>query len=165
VTKLATEHLCSAYSQNHRLTTVCLRYFTVYGPRQRPDMAFHKFIEAALDDRPISLYGSGEQVRDFTYVDDVVAATIAAAAQTPEKWRAVNVAGGGGVTLNEAIDLIGEIVGVEIKRDVQAEQIGDVSRTGGSVDLARQLWGWTPKVGLREGLTKQVAWHRALRGA
>lgn len=163
VTKLATEHLCNAYSQNTQLTTVCLRYFTVYGPRQRPDMAFHKFIEAALDGRPIPVYGSGEQVRDFTFVDDVVAATIKAAEAEPEKWLAVNVAGGGSVTLNETIDLIEELVGVEIKRDIQAEQLGDVTRTGGSIELADRLWGWSPQTSLRDGLAKQVAWHRARR--
>jgi UDP-glucuronate 4-epimerase len=165
VTKLATEHLCSAYSQNMGLSTVCLRYFTVYGPRQRPDMAFHKFIEAALDGRPISVYGSGAQVRDFTYVGDVVAATMAAASAELEKWTAINVAGGGSVTLNETIDLIEELVGKKIERDIQPEQKGDVTRTGGSIELASEVLNWRPEVGLREGLTKQIEWHLARRAA
>jgi nucleoside-diphosphate-sugar epimerase len=101
VTKLAAEHLCHLYAVNHGVPTTSLRYFTVYGPRQRPDMAFHRFLRAAQHDRPIELFGDGAQTRDFTYVDDAVSATMAAA----ERGRVAatyNIGGGSRVTVNEA---------------------------------------------------------------
>ena len=110
VTKLAAEQLCYLYYVNHGVPTTALRYFTVYGPRQRPDMAFHRFIRASLDGQPITLYGDGEQTRDFTYVADAVAATIAAG-ERGVPGRAYNVGGGSRVSMNQVIDIIGRVAG------------------------------------------------------
>jgi UDP-glucuronate 4-epimerase len=164
VTKLAAEHLCSLYADNWGLPTVSLRYFTVYGPRQRPDMAMNKFIAAALDDRPIPVYGDGEQVRDFTFVSDVVAANIAAAL-VPDvpPGTVLNVAGGGSITVNGLVDLLGSVVGRPVRTEEQPRQPGDVQQTGGTIDLADRLLGWQPKVAVPEGLAAQVEWARSLR--
>ena len=105
VTKLAAEQLCHLYWANHRVPTTSVRYFTVYGPRQRPDMAFHRFISAALAGEPITLYGDGEQTRDFTFVTDAVAATIAAG-DRGVPGRAYNVGGGSRVSVNQVLDII-----------------------------------------------------------
>ena len=105
MTKLAAEHLCRLYTIGHELPTISLRYFTVYGPRQRPDMAFHKFIHALLRDEPIPVYGDGEQSRDFTYVGDIVAATLAAMGHGVP-GACYNLGGGVQVTVKEVLDLI-----------------------------------------------------------
>jgi UDP-glucuronate 4-epimerase len=112
VTKLAAEQLCQAYARPglSEMTVAILRYFTVYGPRQRPDMAFRRFIEAALAGRPIVVYGDGGQTRDFTYVDDVVRANLLAMT-APVEGEAVNIGGGRRVSLREALELIGEATG------------------------------------------------------
>jgi len=165
VTKLAAEHLCSLYADNWGLPTVSLRYFTVYGPRQRPDMAMNRFISAALEDRAIPVYGDGEQVRDFTFVSDVVAANLAAGL-TPDvpPGTVLNVAGGGSITVNGLVELLGSIVGRPVRTEEQPRQPGDVQQTGGTIELAGQLLGWRPQVTVPEGLAAQVAWQRSLRG-
>jgi nucleoside-diphosphate-sugar epimerase len=165
VTKLAGEQLCTLYAANWGVPTVSLRYFTVFGPRQRPDMGMHRFVEAAFDRRPIPLYGDGEQVRDFTFVDDVVAANLAAARRDVEPGTFLNVAGGGAVTVNELLALLAECVGVPLAVSHLPEQPGDVRMTGGAVDKAARLLGWSPRVGVAEGVAAQVAWHRARRSA
>ncbi|HLZ36781.1 MAG TPA: NAD-dependent epimerase/dehydratase family protein [Mycobacteriales bacterium] len=163
VTKLAAEQLCCLYAANWGIPTVSLRYFTVYGPRQRPDMGIHRFIEAALDGRPIPLYGDGEQVRDFTFVDDVVRANLAAARRDVQPGTVLNVAGGGSVTVNQLLALIETSVGVPIEVTHLPEQPGDVRITGGAVDKAARHLGWSPRVGVAEGVASQVAWHREHR--
>lgn len=163
VTKLAAEHLCFAYAANWGHSVVALRYFTVYGPRQRPDMGIRRFVDAALDGTPVTVHGDGEQVRDFTYVDDVVAANLAAAAVEEPPAGAVNVAGGGSVSVNELLATIEELTGRRIDRRHDAAQPGDVRRTGGSIEAARRTLGWAPSVGVREGLARQIAWSRATR--
>jgi UDP-glucuronate 4-epimerase len=155
VTKLAAEHLCLAYTANHGLPTVCLRYFTVYGPRQRPDMGFSRFCRAVHDGEPIELYGTGDQVRDFTYVDDVVEANLRAAAAQIPAGSVFNVAGGAETTVNEVLDLLGEISGKEVLVKHGALMPGDTSRTGGSTDALRAATGWTPHTPLRVGLEEQ----------
>jgi nucleoside-diphosphate-sugar epimerase len=159
VTKLAGEHLCHAYARNWSVPTVSLRYFTVYGPRQRPDMAIHRLCEAALRGVPFPLFGDGSAVRDFTFVDDVTAATLAAATADLAPGTVLNVAGGGQLTMNELVDLVSELVGrpVEIQRG--AAQAGDVRRTGGRIDRAAGLLGWAPAFDVRTGLERQLAWH------
>src|SRR5690348_10456976 len=111
VTKLAAEHLCTLYARNFGVPTVSLRYFTVYGPGQRPDMAFDRFIRAALAGRPIQVFGSGEQVRDFTYVDDVVAANLLAATGDVRPGSVFNVSGGSSTTVNQVLDVLAGIAG------------------------------------------------------
>lgn len=158
VTKLAAEHLCVLYAANWGVPTVSLRYFTVYGPRQRPDMAFSRFLTAVLEGDAVPRYGDGEQVRDFTYVDDVVAANIAAATADVAAGTVVNVAGGSATTVNALIELMGELCGRTITVEELPTQPGDVRRTGGTVDRARELLGWEPQVGLREGIRRQLEW-------
>ena len=165
VTKLAGEHLCSLYGANHGVPTVSLRYFTVYGPRQRPDMALHRLIEHGLAGTTFPLYGDGRQQREFTFVGDVVRATAAAATADVAPGTVVNVAGGSETLLSELIDLVGETLGRPVALDRRPVAAGDVARTGGSTERARTLLGWSPQVPLREGVEAQVAWHRARAGA
>ena len=163
VTKLAGEQLCTLYGQNFGLSVASLRYFTVYGPGQRPDMATHRLFEAALGGPVFPLFGSGEQRRDFTYVGDVVAANLAAGAADVAPGAVFNVAGGGDHSMLELIDLVGEIVGTPVPIDHQDPERGDVTRTGANTDLARTVLGWEPTTGLRTGLEHQHAWHVARR--
>lgn len=160
VTKLAAEHLCELYRNNFGLSTVSLRYFTVYGPRQRPDMGFHKFIRAALRGEPIVVYGDGQQTRDFTFIDDVVQANVLAA--TSQADGVFNVGGGSRVTLGHVFDTLGEVLGAPVKTTRGDRQAGDVSHTDADAARARAELGWAPKVPLAEGLARQAAWHRAL---
>jgi len=165
VTKLAAEHLCTLYAKNYGLPTASLRYFTVYGPGQRPDMAFTRFCRAVHEGREIELYGSGEQVRDFTYVDDVVEANLRVAAAEPTHvppGTVLNVAGGASTTVNEVLELLGSISGKEVRVTRGAPVPGDVLRTGGSTGAIRRAIGWVPQVGLREGLEEQYRWASAV---
>lgn len=167
VTKLAAEHLCRAYAENHGVPAVCLRYFTVYGPRQRPDMAFHRMIEAALggdgDRAPFPLYGDGSAIRDFTYIDDVVEANLAAASTDVAPGAVFNVAGGSSTSMADVLDLVGELAGRPVPVDRRPPQPGDVRRTGGSIDRITAELGWKPAVDLERGLARQVDWHRRRR--
>lgn len=163
VTKLAAEHLCNLYAANHGLSTVSLRYFTVYGPRQRPDMAHHRLIEAALDQTPFPLYGDGSHVRDFTFVGDVVAANVLAGTAGCAPGTVVNICAGGATVMSDLIDTIGDAVGRPVPIDRQPEQPGDVRRTGGANDLAATELGWSPRTSLVDGIAAQVDWHRARR--
>ncbi|MCK8616200.1 NAD-dependent epimerase/dehydratase family protein [Gordonia sp. C13] len=157
VTKLAAEHLVSLYANNYGVPTVSLRYFTVYGPRQRPDMGMHRFITNALNGDPIDIYGDGNQIRDFTYVDDVVRANVAAgAASGINPGLVVNVCGGSTVTVNEVLDTIEGEVGKPLNRNHLPNIPGDVRKTAGTNDLAATTIGWTPKVGIREGLARHI---------
>lgn len=157
VTKLAMEHLAGAYAENWKLPVVILRYFTVYGPGQRPDMAMHRFIERAVAGEPVTVYGDGKQVRDFTYVSDVAAATVAAATSDVPPGAVCNIAGGSSSTINEVLRLVSESVGRTVVTRPEPEQPGDVRITGGSIDRARRLLGWEPAVPLEEGVKRQVA--------
>ncbi|WP_240810195.1 NAD(P)-dependent oxidoreductase [Actinomadura sp. WMMA1423] len=145
------------------LRTVLLRYFSVYGPRQRPDMAFHRFAEAALDGRPLPVFGDGRRSRSFTHVRDVVAATLAAAAQDLPPGVAVNVGHAEHVAVHEAIAMLTGALGVpaEIRRETPVA--GDAERTWADTSRARELLGWTAVTGLADGLADQIAWHRGLR--
>ncbi len=140
-----------------------LRLFTVYGPRQRPDMAMNKFIAAALEGREIPVYGDGEQVRDFTFVEDVVAANLAAAqVEGVPPGTVLNVAGGGSITVNGLIEELQSVVGRPVRTARQPKQPGDVQQTGGTIDLAGRVLGWAPQVAVPEGLARQVAWRQSL---
>ncbi|WP_222192747.1 NAD-dependent epimerase/dehydratase family protein [Modestobacter italicus] len=157
VTKLAAEHLCTLYADNFGLPTVSLRYFTVYGPGQRPDMAFHRFIRAALADEPIRVFGSGEQVRDFTFVEDVVTANLLAAEADVPPGSVFNVSGGGSITVNEVLDVLTGIAGRPLRVERVDTVAGDVRRTGGSSEAIRAALGWQPTVDVPTGLSAQ--WH------
>jgi nucleoside-diphosphate-sugar epimerase len=160
VTKLAAEHLGRLYERGHGLPVVSLRYFTVYGPRQRPDMAFHRFLAACRDGRPISLYGDGEQTRDFTFVDDAVSAT-RRAGESGQPGCAYNVGGGDRVSINEVLRRIAEITGTvpEVKRE--AAQKGDMRDTFADTSAARRDLGFRSTVTLDDGLRKEWEWLRA----
>jgi nucleoside-diphosphate-sugar epimerase len=157
VTKLAAEHLCELYRRNFGLSTASLRYFTVYGPRQRPDMAFHKFIEATLAGRSIPVFGDGEQTRDFTFIADIVEANVKVGLGDAE--GVFNVGGGSRVTLNEVLQVIGELAGT-VRIDRRPNEAGDVTHTWADTSAAQRAFAYAPQVSLREGLARQVAWHR-----
>jgi nucleoside-diphosphate-sugar epimerase len=157
VTKLAMEHLAGAYVENWKLPVVMLRYFTVYGPAQRPDMAMHRFIERVGAGEPVPVYGDGQQVRDFTYVGDAAAATVAAADADLAPGTVLNVAGGSSATINDVLDLVSRCVGREVVVDRLPPQPGDVRVTGGAIDRARALLRWAPEVSLDDGVSHQVA--------
>jgi UDP-glucuronate 4-epimerase len=162
VTKLASEHLCLAYARPGvaEVSVATLRYFTVYGPRQRPDMAFHRFLDAAYNDRPITVYGDGEQTRDFTHVDDAVRANLLAMS-APIRAEAINVGGGRRVSLNEALDLVGQCTGRRLRIERAPSQAGDARHTGADGTRAEALLGYRPEVSLEEGLADQAAWVAA----
>jgi UDP-glucuronate 4-epimerase len=162
VTKLAAEHLCSLYASNFGVPTVSLRYFTVYGPGQRPDMAFNRFIRATLAGEPIEVFGTGEQVRDFTFVDDVVDANLRAAAHDVRPGSMYNVSGGTSISVNEVLDVLSDIAGAPIEVRRGEAVAGDVRQTGGSADKIREELGWKPSVDIVSGLRAQ--W-RSLGGA
>jgi UDP-glucose 4-epimerase len=157
VTKLAAEHLCHLYWKNHGLATVSLRFFTVYGPRQRPDMAFHRFLAACRDGRPIQVYGDGEQTRDFTFVDDIVNAT-RAAAQSGRPGQAYNIGGGERVTLNAVLGTIEDVTGRRLERRHEGAQKGDMRDTFADTTLAQRDLGFRSTVSLTEGLAREWAW-------
>lgn len=156
VTKLAMEHLASAYGANWGLSTVVLRYFTLYGPGQRPDMALHRFIAAVAAGRPVPVYGDGEQVRDFTYVSDAAAATLAAVEADVAPASVFNVAGASPATVNHLLSLVSEHVGRPLVTRHLPAQAGDVRATHGAVDRARAVLGWRPEVSLDDGVKLQV---------
>lgn len=160
VTKLAAEQLCSLYAANWSLPTVSLRYFTVYGPRQRPDMAFRRLIDAALGGEAFPLMGDGRQVRDFTYVDDVVAANLAAAERDVNPGEVINVAGGSTISLWEVIEMVESVTGSQVDLERLPSQPGDVRKTSGATGKADALLGWSPITDLRSGIERQVAWQR-----
>jgi UDP-glucuronate 4-epimerase len=142
--------------ENWGLPVVALRYFTVYGPSQRPDMGMHRFISMAAAGEPVVVYGDGEQVRDFTYVSDVATATVAAATGDVPPATVLNVAGGASSTVNNVLRLVSEHVGRELTIHRAPEQPGDVRTTGGAIDRARQMLRWEPAVPLEEGIKRQV---------
>jgi nucleoside-diphosphate-sugar epimerase len=157
VTKLAAEQLSLAYHLNFGLPIVVLRYFSVYGPRQRPDMAFAKFISAALAGEAIRVYGDGRQTRDFTFVRDAVAATRAAAIHEVI-GEVFNVGGGSQAALADVIELIGEMAGSRPEVSYEGEHPGDVRDTAADISRARDRLGFTPRVGLPEGIEEEYEW-------
>jgi len=161
VSKLAAEQLCYLYHTNCGVPAVSLRYFTVYGPRQRPDMAFHKFLRAAILREPIAVFGDGEQTRDFTFVHDAVSATIAAATRGVP-GRVYNVGGGSRVSINEVLEMIGRVSGRRPLTTVDPAQKGDMRHTCADTWLARVDLGFDPKVGLEEGLAAEYRWLAAI---
>ncbi|MDC0833920.1 GDP-mannose 4,6-dehydratase [Geitlerinema sp. CS-897] len=165
VTKLAAEHLCGLYHANYGVPTVSLRYFTVYGPRQRPDMAFHKFLKAVLKEEAISVYGDGQQTRDFTFIEDAIAANLAAASAPEAVGEVFNIGGGSRVSLKQTIETIETIVGKPIRIDYQESSKGDARHTSADVSKAQKLIGYAPKVSIEEGLRREWDWVKSLYGS
>ncbi len=161
VSKLAAEQLCYLYWANFKVPTVSLRYFTVYGPRQRPDMGFHKFLRAAHRGDPILVFGDGEQTRDFTFVADAVAATMAAAERgTP--GAVYNIGGGSRVTVNHVLELVGRVVGKPVVLQREPEQKGDMRDTYADTSRARADLGFAPSHTLEQGLAAEYEWLRSV---
>jgi nucleoside-diphosphate-sugar epimerase len=158
VTKLSAEHLCQAYHRNLGVDVVMLRYFSVYGPRQRPDMGFHRFCRAAIRSEKITVFGDGRQTRDFTFVSDVVRAT-RSAAQLPDLGGLVlNVGGGAQVSVNEALAFISELADGPLDVEYVEPVHGDVRDTCADPALARRHLGLVPETAWRDGLQAQWAW-------
>ena len=163
VTKLAAEHLCMLYHANYNVPTVAVRYFTVYGPRQRPDMAFHRFLKAIHHNEPLSLYGDGEQTRDFTFVEDAVTATIAAAERGAD-GSVYNVGGGSRISMNEILDVMAECTGKAPDVQRGETQRGDMRDTFADTTRAKTDLGFTPRVILRDGILAEYQWLTSLSG-
>jgi len=163
VTKASCEALISAYTSQFDLMVTSLRYFTVYGPRQRSDMAFTRWIRSAFLAEPIRVYGDGTAIRDFTYVADVVEATILSGVSDPGH-RILNVAGGSPVTLNEVFELLAELSGKDLDLRYEERALGDPRRTGGSTDRIEEALGWKAEWSLRDGLAAQIEWFRTEKG-
>lgn len=185
VTKLAAEHLTFLYAKQHGLPVIALRYFSVYGPRQRPDMAFYRFIDALLHHQPLHVLGDGEQTREFTYVSDIVDANLLAMNFPPPPSpptplpvgegrrgeggkgqeggapRVYNIGGGSRVTLNATLELLGELVGAAPRVAYDARAAGDHRHGAADISRARRELGYAPRVSLEEGLRQQVAWQRS----
>jgi nucleoside-diphosphate-sugar epimerase len=157
VSKLAAEHLGHLYWANYGVPAVALRYFTVYGPRQRPDMGFQRFLTAIKQGRPITVYGDGEQTRDFTFVSDIVAANLAAA-ERGRPGSVYNIGGGSRVTLNHVLALIGEVTGKAVTIQREPDQKGDMRHTYADTSLARRDLNFAPRVSLESGLEQQYRW-------
>jgi len=164
-TKLAAEHLCHAYHANHGLSVASLRFFSVFGPRQRPDMAFDSFCRAVLCDAPITVFGDGGQTRDFTYVADVVGALRLAADTPAAVGRAYNIGGGSQVSIRDALNLLGELAGRPLEIRYEPVARGDVRNTGADIRRAATELGFTAGTGFLEGLTRQFDWVRADLGS
>jgi len=158
MTKVAVEELAGVYSRSHGLPTVGLRYFTAYGPRQRPDMAFARFISAGLDEQPITVHGDGLQMRDFTFVDDVVDATCAVADTDHPGALVYNVGGGSSIALADVVTLIGRLLGRPLEVERTKPQLGDARRTAADLSLAAADFDYRPKVDLETGLAAQIEW-------
>jgi len=159
VTKLAAEHLCSLYWKNHGVPTVSLRYFTVYGPRQRPDMGINKFVRAVLNGEAITVYGDGTQTRDFTYIDDVVEANVLAAT-SDVRGEVFNIGGGNRISVNDLIAAIEAATGKSAAVEHSTEQKGDVKDTRADTRKAAELLGWHARTGIARGLERYVDWIR-----
>lgn len=164
ITKATTEDLASVYHQTRSVPTVGLRYFTVYGPRQRPDMAFSRFFARIAAGEKVPVYGTGRQIRDFTYVEDIVAGTVAAV-EHGVPGRVYNLGGGTPVALSDAIEMIGEVVGRPVLIERRDPPMGEAARTGSDCTLAARELGWRPTFTLREGLEAQHAWLSEQVGA
>jgi UDP-glucuronate 4-epimerase len=157
-TKLSAEQLCGLHRAEFGMDIVCLRYFTVFGPRQRPDMAFHRFLRAALRDEPIEVFGDGRQTRDFTYVADVVAATLAAAFEPSIAVDVLNIGGGSPMSLRGALEIVQELVGRRLDVRHAPREHGDVRDTAADTTRARRLLGFEPQTGLAQGLQAELEW-------
>lgn len=160
VSKLAGENLCQLYWKNFNVPVICLRYFTVYGPRQRPDMAFHRFIKGVLGNEKIHIYGDGEQTRDFTYVLDIVKANLLALKASP--GQIFNIGGGNRINLLDSLSLIERLTGKKAKVEKVNIQKGDVRNTWADIEKATTILGYKPEISLEEGVKKEILWIKKI---
>lgn len=162
VSKLAGEQLGYLYWRQFSLPIISLRYFTVYGPRQRPDMAFNRFIEALLDDGEIEIYGDGEQTRDFTFISDAIDANLAAVKEGKD-GNVYNIGGGERASINRVVDILEEVSNRKVRRKFLDQQAGDVRHTWADISRAAKDFGFSPKVGLMDGIRQQYEWQQRRR--
>jgi UDP-glucose 4-epimerase len=160
VTKLAAEHLAASYHANFGVPAVTLRFFTVFGPRQRPDMAFQRIVRSLLEEQPFVVYGDGEQVRDFTYVDDIVSGCLLAG-EHGIPGAVYNLGGANAASMNAVFGLLEKISGKRLDVRHVAVQKGDVRRTRASIRRAQEILGYSPNTPLAEGLQLQWDYVRA----
>lgn len=161
VTKLAAEHLCSLYHRNYGVPAVSLRFFTVYGPGQRPDMAFHKFLRSAANNEPITVYGDGSQTRDFTYVGDIINANISAM-EKGKPGEIYNIGGGHNRKLNDIFPVLNQVTGKNIAINYSENQKGDVPHTSADISKAAADLDYQPRARLEDGLREEWQWVRQL---
>jgi UDP-glucuronate 4-epimerase len=159
-TKAAGELLCHTYSHLYGLRCVCLRFFTVYGPRQRPDLAIHKFAKLITQRKPIPVFGDGTTRRDYTYIDDIIDGVMAAIDYNESKYEVINLGESRTVELNELISLLEKELQIDATIDRQPPQPGDVPQTFADVSKARALLGYNPSTQIEEGLRRFVEWFR-----
>lgn len=158
VTKLAAENLCYLYWKNYGLPAISLRYFTVFGPRGRPDMAMYKFARSIINGEEIVLYGDGTQTRDFTYVDDIINANIMAA-RSREYGQVFNIGGGNRITVNDLIAIMGDKLHKKPVIKKIEKQKGDVDDTWADISKAKKVLGWKPETGISPGVEKFIHWY------
>ena len=158
ITKLAAEQLCQLYAHNFDVPVTILRYFTVYGPRQRPDMAFHKFFKAVLERQPITILGDGQQTRNYTYVADIISTNLAATTSDLALGKTINIGGNACVSLNTILDLIETITQTPLQKHYLPYAVGDAKHTNADITLATKLLNYTPQINLETGLTQQWNW-------
>ncbi len=162
MTKLSGEHLCTLYTSNHGLHTSSLRFFTVYGPRQRPDMAFHIFCRAAIEGKPLTVFGDGRQTRDFTFVEDIVAGVRAASEADIEPGLAFNLGGGSQTSVRQTLDIIAGLADRELDVTYAAKEHGDVRDTSADTSRARAQLGFDPQTRLEDGLAAEFEWVQGM---
>jgi UDP-glucose 4-epimerase len=161
VSKLAAEHYCRVFYEVYGLPTVSLRYFTVYGPRMRPDLAISIFTKKMLTNEPVTVFGDGEQTRDFTYIDDIVRVNRRLLETDAADGHAVNVGGGHRIAVTDLIGRLREITGSASEVVYSDRQKGDAEHTLADTGLARELVGYRPEINIEEGLSRFVEWHRS----
>jgi len=157
--KVAAEAFCHTYHHLYAIPMVCLRFFTVYGPRQRPDLAINKFVRLLLVGEPIPQFGDGSSSRDYTYIEDIVRGVLAAY-DSDLQYEIINLGSSSPIRLDEMIAAVAEAVRVEPEIEQLPEQPGDVPRTYANVDKAKELLGWEPEWTLAQGLREFVAWYK-----
>jgi len=161
--KLAAENICRTYSELYGMRITVLRYFTVYGPRQRPDMAVRLFLEGLENNRPITVFGNGKQTRDLTYVADIVEGTISAAEAELGRYEVFNLGSGHRLSLLSLVDTLAEVAGKECSYHFEPAKVGEVTDTHASIEKARRLIGFNPRTKLEDGLRSFVTWYRAFQ--
>lgn len=165
VTKLAAEHLCLAFRDNFDLPVTILRYFSVYGPRQRPDMGYHILIRCVLQDRPFPVYGDGEQTRSNTFISDCIEATVRTAEYRDRViGQIMNIGGGEVVSLNQVIAMVEELSGRKARLEWRPPRPGDQRHTRANIEKARRLLGYNPATPVKEGLRRQLEWQKDVLG-
>ena len=160
--KKSTEAVCATYAHLYGMSIACLRYFTVYGPRQRPEMAIHQFVRLALGGEPLPMFGDGESGRDYTYIDDIVDGTLAALDRERRDFRLYNLGGSQPILLRDLIAAIRRVIGQPLTIERRPWQAGDVPITCADISRAQEELGYSPKISLDQGLTQFIEWYRLL---